>query len=103
MATSTIQMGKKIGTVSDVYWGAGIWTAPKDGVLVLRIVPSASNWYLYINDTTINATVGSWSHQFSGTAMVNATHSIPVKRGASFSNAGSGNLNKVYAFFYPFE
>ena len=92
-----------IGTVSDVYWWQNAWTAPSDGILVLRIVPSASNWYFYVNDTTINATTGSWAHQFRGTTNAAVTKTIPVKKGSKYSTASMGSVNVINCFFYPIK
>lgn len=92
-----------IGTVSDVYWWENSWTAPSDGILVLRIVPSASNWYFYVNDTTINATTGSWAHQFRGTTNEAVTKTIPVKKGSKYSTASIGGINAINCFFYPIK
>lgn len=92
-----------IGTVSDVYWWQNSWTAPSDGILVLRIVPSASNWYFYVNDTTINATTGSWAHQFRGTTNEAVTKTIPVKKGSKYSTASMGSVNAINCFFYPIK
>ena len=92
-----------IGTVSDVYWWQNSWTAPSDGILVLRIIPSASNWYFYVNDTTINATTGSWAHQFRGTTNAAVTKTIPVKKGSKYSTASMGSINVINCFFYPIK
>lgn len=90
-----------IGTVSDVYWWQTSWTAPSDGILVIRIIPSASNWYFYVDDTTINATTGSWAHQFRGTTNEAVTKTIPVKKGSKYSTAAMGAVNVINCFFYP--
>lgn len=92
-----------IGTVSDVYWWQNSWTAPSDGILVLRIIPSASNWYFYVNDTTINATTGAWAHQFRGTTNEAVTKTIPIKKGSKYSTALMGGINAINCFFYPIK
>lgn len=92
-----------IGTVSDVYWWQNSWTAPSDGILVLRIVPSASNWYFYVNDSTINATTGGWAHQFRGATNATVTNTIPIKKGSTYNTASMSGINSVNCFFYPIK
>ena len=93
-----------VGTVSNVYWWGNSWTAPSDGMMVLRITPNQNSaWYWYINDSSISGTVGSWSHQFRGANNNTFTSCIPVKKGATYSTAASSNLNTIYCFFYPMK
>lgn len=93
-----------IGSVSNVYWWNNTWTAPSDGMMVIRITPNNnSSWYWYVNDTSINATTGSWAHQFRGADNNTVTHCIPVKKGATYSTAAVSNLNTIYCFFYPLK
>ena len=93
-----------IGTITDVYWWGNSWTAPSDGLLVLRITPlSDGSWYWYINDSAINSMsdVGSWSHQFRGADGNTVTYTIPVKKGATFSTALINNVGTAKCLFYP--
>ena len=93
-----------IGSVTNVYWWQNSWTAPSDGMLVLRLTPNLNAmWYWYINDTSINATTGTWAHQFRGVDGNTVTHCIPVKKGATYSTALIDNLSTIYCFFYPME
>lgn len=92
-----------VSAVSNVYWWQGSWTAPSDGILVLRITPNNNTWYWYISDSTISGTTGSWSHQFSGANSNTVTHCIPVKKGSTYSTAASNNLGTLYCFFYPMK
>ena len=90
------------GSVSDVYWWSGTWTAPSDGMLVLRITPSANWWYWYINDTSVNSITGTWSHQFRGNFNGGAeTKVIPVKKGAKLSTVQLDGINSINCLFYP--
>lgn len=90
-----------VGTVSNVYWWSNTWTAPSDGIMVLRITPNSNTWYWYINDTSINAITGSWAHQFRGSSSGAMTYTIPVKKGATYSTAAGSGLGTIQCFFYP--
>lgn len=94
-----------VGTVSNVYWWQNSWTAPSDGMMVLRIIPNNSGWYWYINDSSISGIsgVGTWSHQFRGADSYTVTHMIPVKKGATYSTALMNNIDTVYCLFYPMK
>ena len=101
----TQTLGKSlIGTVSDVYWWSNSWTAPSDGMMVLRITPTNNSaWYWYINDSSISGIsgVGTWSHQFRGADNNTVTYTIPVKKGATYSTALSSNLSTIKCLLYP--
>lgn len=103
----TQTLGKSlIGTVSEVYWWSNSWTAPSDGMMVLRITPNNNSaWYWYINDSSISGIsgVGTWSHQFRGADNNTVTYTIPVKKGATYSTASASNLSTIYCFFYPMK
>lgn len=106
LLTKVLQtIGKSlVGTVSDVYWWSTSWTAPSDGMLVLRITPNNNSaWYWYISDSSISGSVGAWSHQFRGSNNGTVTEAIPVKKGATYSTAQVSNINAIQCFFYPMK
>lgn len=90
------------GSVTNVYWWSSTWTAPNDGMLVLRITPSSTPWYWYINDTAVNSITGSWAHQFRGNYNGGTeTYCIPVEKGATFSTVLINNINSIQCLYYP--
>lgn len=100
-----IVRGNLFGAVSNVYWWNNSWTAPCDGMMILRINPSNNAlWYWYVRDTAISgrSDVGGWSHQFRGATNGTKTYSIPVKKGATFSTEGLSNINSIQCLFYPY-
>lgn len=93
-----------IGTVTDVYWWSNTWTAPSDGLMIVRITATNnSSWYWYVKDTAISGMsgVGSWSHQFRGADNNTVNYTIPVKKGAEFSTVQINNVGTIKCLFYP--
>lgn len=93
-----------IGTITDVYWWNNSWTAPSDGLMIVRITAiNNASWYFYIKDTAISGMsgIGSWSHQFRGTDNNTVNYTIPVKKGAEFSTAMVSNVGTIKCLFYP--
>ncbi len=84
------------------------WTATEDGMMVIRMAPTASgvNSYCYVDYKHANApeTAGGFGMAYLFTpAGNNVTQCIPMVKGATYSIFDIANVSKVTLYLYPFE
>lgn len=104
MATGTIKKTfSKIDAPLDVTWGANTWTAPSDGIVVIRAQWDASggSGYWYVQDVTRGSLVGYLST--ASVAGLTESTSFPVMSGHEYKTNTAARITSAAAYFYPFK
>ena len=105
MSVEKISKQKELsfGTVWNVYWWDGSWTASSNGIIVARAewATSGGAGYWYIKDTTDNIVVANISTPT--TNGLSATSAFPVKKGHSYTTDNINGVSVAVANFFPFQ